>query len=132
MNDSGLLCHLRGDVAEGLLTNRMACGNIVENFAIMEVMKLITWHKEALQPYHFSIHKGAEVDLVLEDGRKQLYGIEVKSTVAVNTDDFKGLRKLAEVAGEKFKRGIVLYTGEHVVGGFGNDMLAVPMSALWM
>lgn len=72
---------------------------------------------EALEPYHFSIHKGAEVDIVLEDRRKQIYGIEIKSTATIQENDFRGLKKLAELAGDRFKKGIVLYTGGQVLGG---------------
>ncbi|MBX2924344.1 MAG: hypothetical protein KF746_19235 [Chitinophagaceae bacterium] len=80
-------------------------------------------------PYHFSIHKGAGVDLVLEDRRKQPYGIEIKSTAPVNNNHFKGLKRLTEVTGKKFQRGIVLYSGEQVVGGFEENMQAIPISA---
>jgi len=131
LNDTGLLCYLRGEGADSLLANRMICGSFVENFVVMEVFKQISWHDNEIKLFHFSIHKGAEVDLVLEDHKKQLYGIEIKSTASVNAEDFKGLKKLAETAGKKFRRGIVLYSGDHVVGGFGEHMQAVPLSALW-
>jgi predicted AAA+ superfamily ATPase len=83
-----------------------------------------------LKPYHFSIHKGAEVDLVLENRKKQLYGIEVKSSASLKEDDFKGLKRLAALASDKFQKGIVLYTGEQVLR-FGNNLYAVPVSAVW-
>jgi hypothetical protein len=131
LNDTGLLCHLRGEGVESLLTNRTTAGNFLENFVAMEIIKQISWSNDYWKPYHFSMHKGAEVDLVLEDRKKQLYGIEIKSTASVNQGDFKGLKRFAEIAGERFKRGIVLYSGEHTVGGFGENMLAVPIGALW-
>lgn len=46
-------------------------------------------------------------------------------------NDFKGLKRLAEIAGKKFKRGIVLYTGEQMMGGFGENLQAVPLSSVW-
>ncbi|HLR00195.1 MAG TPA: hypothetical protein VK102_07440 [Sphingobacterium sp.] len=36
------------------------------------------------------MHKGAEVDMVLEDTQKRIYGIEIKSKVSLNEKDFKG------------------------------------------
>jgi hypothetical protein len=45
----------------------------------MEIVKQLSWSGLFLKPYHFSIHGGAEVDLVLEDRKKHLYGIEIKS-----------------------------------------------------
>ncbi len=131
LNDTGLLCHLRGEGVESLISNRSTAGNFLENFVTMEIIKQISWSDIAVKPYHFSMHKGAEVDLVLEDSKKRLYGIEVKSTSTINQDNFKGLKRFAEIAGKKFKRGIVLYSGEHTVGGFGENMQAVPISTLW-
>jgi len=131
LNDTGLLCHLRGEAVESLLASRITAGNFLKNFAVLEIIKQLTWSDSILKTFHFSIHKGAEVDLVLEDRSKQLYGIEIKSSASLNQDDFKGLKRFSEFAGKKFKRGIVLYTGDQVVGGFGENIQAVPIAALW-
>jgi hypothetical protein len=72
------------------------------------------------------------VDLILEDNRKKLYGIEIKSKASIKEEDFKGLKKFSEIAGHRFEKGILLYTGNQVVGGFGGSNLsAVPVAALW-
>lgn len=131
LNDTGLLCHLRGESVESLTANRTTTGAFLENFIVMEIIKQLSWSGLFLKPYHFSIHSGSEVDLVLEDRKKQLYGIEIKSTASVSQNDFKGLKRLAEIAGKKFQRGIVLYGGEHMVGGFGENLQAVPIPAVW-
>ena len=57
-------------------------------------------------------------------------GIEVKASSSVNAGHFKGLKLLAEAAGERFVRGIVLYTGMTTVS-FGKNLTAVPVPALW-
>ncbi len=130
-NDTGLLCHLDGNGAD-LLENRTEAGHFLENFVMMEIMKQISWFETTLKPMHFRMHKGAEVDIVLEDHRKKLYGIEVKSKASLNKKDFKGLKKLAEVAGKRFRKGIILYTGKEVVSGFGDEHLqVVPLGNLW-
>jgi len=131
LNDTGLLCHSRGESVDSLMANRTTVGAFLENFIVLEIIKQLSWSDLFLKPYHFSIHSGAEVDLVLEDRKKQLYGIEIKSTASVGQNDFKGLRRLAEIAGKKFQRGIVLYGGEHTVGGFGENLQAVPLSCVW-
>jgi len=131
LNDTGLLCHLRGEGVESLMENRTTAGAFLENFIVMEIVKQLSWSGLFLKPFHFSIHSGAEVDLILEDRKKQLYGIEIKSTASVSQSDFNGLRRLAEIAGKKFQRGIVLYGGDQVVGGFGENLQAVPIPALW-
>lgn len=131
LNDTGLLCHLRGESVDSLIENRTTSGAFLENFIVMEIVKLLSWSGLFLKPHHFSVHSGAEVDLVLEDRKKQLYGIEIKSTASVSQNDFNGLKRLAEIAGKKFQRGIVLYRGDQVVGGFGENLQAVPIPAVW-
>jgi uncharacterized protein len=131
LNDTGLLCHLRGEGIDSLMGNRATAGAFLENFIVMEIIKQLSWSDLFLKPFHFSVHSGAEVDLVLEDRKKHLYGIEIKSTASVGQNDFKGLKRLSEIAGKKFQRGIVLYGGEHMVGGFGENLQAVPLSAVW-
>jgi hypothetical protein len=42
-----------------------------------------------------------------------------------------GLRKLAQMTQKHFIAGIVLYDGEHLLH-FGECMLAVPISYLWL
>ena len=131
LNDTGLLCYLRGE-GESLLEDRTTAGGFLKNLVVMEIIKQLSWSENILKPYHFSIHKGAEVDLILENRKKQLYGIEIKSTATIKEIDFKGLKRLAEEAGDRFLKGIVLYTGEQVLGGFGGkNLFAVPIPALW-
>jgi predicted AAA+ superfamily ATPase len=70
------------------------------------------------------------VDLVLERRGGAVVGIEVKSAATVTAADFKGLRSLAEAAGRRFRRGLVLYTGTEIVP-FGAGLFALPVEALW-
>lgn len=131
LNDTGLLNHLIGQEDESFLEQRSNAGAYLENFIVMEILKQLSWSDLYLKPYHFSIHRGSEVDLVLEDRAGRLYGIEIKSSATLQDKDFNGLRKLSELSGKKFRRGIVLYTGEQYLGGFGNNLQAVPISNVW-
>ncbi len=130
LNDTGLLCHLMGEDAESLLENRSRAGAFLENFVVMEIIKQLSWSDQLLKLYHFSIHKGAEIDLVLENRKKQLFGIEVKSTASLKEKDFKGLKRLAALVPDKFQKGIVLYSGQQSLR-FGDRLYAVPVSSLW-
>lgn len=130
INDTGLLCQINREEGNPLL-DRTQAGHLLENFVTMELTKQISWFNQPLQLMRFSMHKAAEVDLVLRDGRKQIYGIEVKAKASLAASDFKGLQKLTVLAGKKFKRGIVLYSGEQVLSGFGEDLQAVPLENLW-
>jgi hypothetical protein len=59
-----------------------------------------------------------------------LVGIEVKAGTTVTVDDFKGLRALASDAGKRWVRGILLYAGSEMLP-FGENLIAMPVSALW-
>jgi hypothetical protein len=54
----------------------------------------------------------------------------VKAASTVDARDFAGLHRVAEVAGSRFARGIVCYTGPRILP-FGEDLNAVPISAFW-
>jgi len=88
------------------------------------------WSRQAATPFHFRTATGREVDIVLEAPGGRVVGIEVKASSAVDTGDFAGLQTLAEAAGKKFVRGVVLYLGEHVVA-HGSTMWALPIDELW-
>lgn len=105
-------------------------GPLFENFVIMELKKQITWSAVKPQMFHFRTQTGQEVDVVLEDRTGKLVGIEVKAGASVAAQDLKGLRAFAEIAGKRFHRGIILYTGAESVP-FGKDLFALPVNALW-
>ena len=131
LNDTGLACHLAGYDNDGLNNDKTALGHLLENFVVCELYKQQTWSRKRCQLFHFRLATGFEVDLVLEDNAGRLVGIEVKSAATVNAADFKGLRALAEIAGSKFVRGIVLYPGTSVIS-FTNKFHAIPLENLWM
>jgi uncharacterized protein len=85
------------------MENRTTAGAFLENFIVMEIVKQLGWSGLFLKPFHFSIHSGAEIDLILEDRNKQLYGMEIKSAPAVKQSDFNGLRRFAEIIGKRLK-----------------------------
>ena len=66
----------------------------------------------------------------LESPVGEIVGIDVKASSTVNSRDFKGLRYLSELLGDRFLRGIVLYTGDQPVP-FGSNLYALPVSTLW-
>lgn len=80
---------------------------------------------------HYRDRDKYEVDIVIESGRK-VWGVEVKAAASVSRSDTKGLRKLAEVAGDTFQGGIVFYDGESILPLYQEaGILAVPISKLW-
>ena len=128
--DTGLLCHLLRAEEGTLQANSVLLGPVLENFVVQEIRKQTTWSEQRVKLYHFRTQDGAEVDLVLENGVGDIVGIEVKSSQTITAQDFRGLEVLAQETGEAFVRGLVLYPGNNIVP-FGNNMFAVPISALW-
>jgi predicted AAA+ superfamily ATPase len=106
-------------------------GFLVETFVGSELLKLLSF--EGLGEYtllHFHTREQQEVDFAIETRDRKIVGIEVKATTSVRAEDFKGLRVLSELAGNRFHRGIVLYSGAECVP-FGPKLWAVPICALW-
>ncbi len=54
----------------------------------------------------------------------------MKNKATLDAHDFRGLRVLADAAGDQFHRGVVLYTGVEALP-FGKQMHALPITALW-
>ncbi len=130
INDTGLLCHLIGCNQRAIAANGTMLGTVFENFAVMELIKQLTWSQARVKMFHFRTVTGQEVDIVLEADDGRIVGIECKGANSIKTDAFKGLKVLKEMAGHKFHRGVVLYTGSQVIG-VEKDMQVVPISALW-
>lgn len=130
LTDTGLMGRLMGIGPEWDAPDPGWVGPLLENFAVMELCKQASWSGRKLAFLHFRTGAGREVDLVLEDGRGHLVGVEVKASATVRSEDFAGLRTLAEDTGERFQRGVVLHGGTDTTP-FGERLYAVPMSALW-
>jgi predicted AAA+ superfamily ATPase len=65
---------------------------------------------------------------VTRQGR--VVGVEIKASSTVRSEDFRGLRHLADRLGADFVAGLVLYTGAQTLP-FGPNLRTVPASALW-
>jgi predicted AAA+ superfamily ATPase len=129
--DSGLAAALVGADAESLLRpGSPAYGGLLEGFVLMELARQLTWSRTQADLYHYRTRTGVEVDAVLESRQGKVVGIEVKASSTVRSEDFRGLRHLAERLGDDFVVGIVLYTGPQALS-FGPKMRLLPVSALW-
>jgi hypothetical protein len=131
VTDSGLGGRLVGMSDERAKDPTAPVGPLLENFAIGEVARQLTWAEEPVQLFHYRDRDKIEVDMVLEHASGAVVGIEVKSAETVHADDFRGLRHLARRLGDRFRAGIVLYAGEQQLS-FGDRLAALQMSALWV
>lgn len=130
LNDTGLAASLLGQDRARALKSSQFLGPLVENFIVMELRKQIAWSQTQPAAFHFRTLSGQEVDVVLESPSGKVVGVEIMTSVAVDSDDFNGLRVLADQAGERFVRGVVLYGGPEVVP-FAKRMHAMPLSVVW-
>ena len=130
LNDTGLLCQLRGVDAKGLLNDRNRAGPVLENFVVMEIRKQLGWSTVMPRMYHYRDASGNEVDLILQAPDGRMVGIEVKASAQVDSSDIRGLKLLDTLAGKEFVRGVVLYAGKER-RAFGEKLLALPLSSLW-
>lgn len=129
--DTGLASHLMGfDLGSTTLVSERT-GFLLENFVVAELQKQIAWSRTQPGLYHFRSQTGQEVDAILEDRQGRCVCLEIKASATVRKENFSNLVWLAGHLGNRFVRGVLLYTGPECVS-FGPNLLACPIDALWM
>jgi predicted AAA+ superfamily ATPase len=128
LNDPGLAAYLLDLDSQDLPMNRHF-GLLLENYVMAELEKQIIWSRKRPALCHFRTNAGHEVDFVLESQAGQVVGIEVKASGTLDAKDWKGMHKLAELAGPRFVRGIILYRGDTIISP-GPNRYAVPLQYL--
>lgn len=127
--DSGLLASLNRLTKESIESYQSDAGALVETWVYGELLKTISETDEPWSIYYYRDRDQVEVDFVLENHARQLIGIEVKASQTITNQDFRGLKKLAGLAGKHWISGIVLYNGDKCLP-FGNNLWAIPFSML--
>jgi predicted AAA+ superfamily ATPase len=130
LSDTGLLAGLLNLDERRLHREPVYLGQLLESFAVMELRKQLGWSERRAGMFHFRDTKGAEVDVILESPTGEIVGIEIKATTTPRAEDFSGLRYLQSLVGDRFRRGILLHTGETTISP-SKDLLALPFGALW-
>ena len=128
--DSGLLATLKDVSLDRLNRERALFGPLLESFVFSELLKLASWSEDRYVFSHFRDKERNKVDLVIEDRRGRVVGIEVKASATASKGDFSGLLRLEAACGNKFALGLVLYDHDQTVP-FGDRIVAAPLSALW-
>jgi predicted AAA+ superfamily ATPase len=137
VSDSGLAAFLNGVDASALELDisSSVVGGIVEGFVVGEILKQRAWSEVDFELSHFreagaGQGEGREVDLVLENRRRQIVGVEVKATASVSRRHFRGLEWLRDKAGSRFVAGAVIHLGAQA-RPFGDRLWALPLATLW-
>jgi uncharacterized protein len=128
--DSGLLAHIRDDGQDSFRLDRSRLGPLTESFAVSEILKQLSWSKTRATMSHFRTRDGDEVDIVLEDPRGRIIGIEIKASATLRPKDFSGLKKLEQAVGDKFVYGLILHDHDRITP-VSARIQGAPLSLLW-
>jgi predicted AAA+ superfamily ATPase len=128
-NDTNFMCYLtRRDMREIYKNDRATMGHLFENFIASEVMKNASSIADIEVSY---FNTGVEeVDFAIEKSNGDTIGIEVKLDSTLTQKDFDNLFVMQKTLGKKFKKGIVIYTGNEL-SHWKDNIWAVPMCYLW-
>ncbi len=128
--DAGLLAAMRDVTPDVIRKEKTAFGTILETFVFSELRKIESWSAQKCLFSHYRDKEKNEVDIVLQNRRGEIIGVEVKASATVSADDFSGMRRLATACGDRFIQGLVLYDHDRTVP-FADNMFAAPLSSLW-
>ena len=100
--DSGLLAHLLGADAQRIGHDDQVTGKLCETFVVGELLRHASWSEQQPRVYHY--HRDREdVDVVLENNRGEVVGVEVKAAATLRATDWKWLKKLADSPREQLQ-----------------------------
>jgi len=127
--DSGLLAHVLGADEDRIAGDDQVTGKVLENFAVIEVLKHAEWANVSTTAYHYR-QRDEEIDLILESRSGEIAAIEIKAAASVNRRDLKPIEKLRDARGEHFKAGVLLCTTGQTTP-LGDRLWAIPLEGLW-
>lgn len=127
--DSGLLACINRISLKRIQNDKSILGALLETWVYSELLKSISITPEPWDIFYYRDKDQIEVDFVLENEERKIVGIEVKASSTVFNQDFRGLRKLADLVGDNWLSGIVLYNGVKSLS-FGANLWAIPFSLL--
>lgn len=130
MIDTGLACGVRRINTARLTEDRTLFGHLLENYVFCELQKIASWSEEQFYFYHYRDKDKVEVDIVIETAMGDVIAIEVKSGATITSADFKGLERLRDVVGDRFKMGVLLYDGDHS-NQLPDRICSAPLGVIW-
>lgn len=128
--DCGLAAYLARYDKHRLEDDRNFFGRLLETFVVAELRKQAGHADANPDLYYYRTSGGHEVDVVLEDRRGRVIGIEIKASSTLSSRDFDALRGFGEIVGQQFSGGVILYGGTEILP-FGERLSAMPVSFLW-
>jgi predicted AAA+ superfamily ATPase len=110
--DAGLLATVLDIQIAEVQKDKSRFGHVLETYVYGELLKHVQTADSDYRLMSYRDTDQVEVDFVIENTAGELTCIEVKASATVSESDLKGLKKLASLAGDQFKMGILLYDGD--------------------
>jgi predicted AAA+ superfamily ATPase len=129
LTDTGLLAQQLAVDATRLARDDQLTGNALETFCAGEILRHSSWATTDITQRHYRV-KDDEIDVLLESPAADLVAIEVKARASIHDGDTRAMRKLRNAYPDRFKAGVVLFTGAQTIP-LGDRLWAVPISGLW-
>ncbi|MFT4036051.1 MAG: ATP-binding protein [Patulibacter sp.] len=127
--DSGLLTFLLEADERRVATDDQITGPALESFCAMEIVKHASLCPDPPSVFHYRDGR-EEIDMVLETRGGSIAAVEVKASATIRPGDHRAIGNLRDARSDRFRCGIVLYTGATTVP-LGDRIWAVPISGLW-
>lgn len=112
--DTGFISHLSKISKDKLLTDRQLFGQLLENYIYNELKKSISFSEKDFDIYYFRDNKTFEVDFIIENEKKEIICIEVKSAQNITNNDLKGLRSFKRNYEKNIKAMYIFYGGNDI------------------
>lgn len=130
LNDTGFALALRGIDSAQLAADPNVLGGLTETLVINELLAQSAWSATPTRLYFYRDQNHLEADVIIENTAGECIVIEVKTTTSPGKRDYEPLRRLADIFGKRFRRGILLYGGTTVIP-IAPNIEAIPLSNLW-
>jgi predicted AAA+ superfamily ATPase len=115
----------------GLMKDGDLLGRIVDTFVVSQLRAQLGSCETQPRLYHLRQEKGQhEIDIIVEYGGGRVFAFEIKASSVATRDDARHLAWLRTELSDRFIGGAVLHTGPRTFR-LGDDIVAVPIAALW-
>jgi predicted AAA+ superfamily ATPase len=129
--DSGLSSYLRKQKEKDWSDLRSDLSGAFESYVVQQIIAQSRGVSDSFSFSHYRDKDQNQIALVIERGN-DVWGVEVKKSVSSHLRDGNGLRKLAELVGDRWQGGLLIYTGNQCeVLESSLNCYRVPASWLW-
>ncbi|MFH1981871.1 MAG: ATP-binding protein [Pseudomonadota bacterium] len=105
-------------------------GQLYESMVVSEVIKWVRTAQDDLDVYYYRTRSGLEVDLLLENAQGVI-GIEIKSRETISGPDTSALKAVALALGDRWRGGLVIYSGRRIERIADPNIWAIPSRRLF-